>query len=48
MEEDIDILKEIGSVKCKKCDGICLLDYYGRYFVCQHCGTKYIFEERDI
>ena len=38
-----DILKDIGSVKCKKCDGICLLDIYKRYFVCQCCGTKYIF-----
>lgn len=48
MEQYIEILKEIGSVKCKKCDGICLLDYYRYCFVCKNCGTEYIFEERDI
>ena len=47
-EENIKILKEIGSIECKKCDGICLLDTYRHCFVCQHCGTEYIFEERDI
>jgi hypothetical protein len=42
-----DILKEIGSVKCLKCDGICLLDIYTRQFVCQNCWTRYVFEEKE-
>lgn len=38
-------LEEIGIFECKQCEGICLFDKYRRYFVCQHCGTKYVFKE---
>ena len=47
MEEYAELLKGIGSVKCKECDGVCLLDIYNHYFVCQHCGNKYIFVEKE-
>ena len=47
MEEDLKILEEIGNVKCKKCDGICLLDKYTHNFVCQQCGTRYILKVKE-
>lgn len=40
-------MEEIRSVKCKKCRGISLLEIYNYYFVCQYCGARYIFDERD-
>lgn len=47
MEDKLKILQDIGNVKCKKCDGICLLSYYTYRFVCQECGTQYTFTEED-
>lgn len=35
-------LQSIGTIKCKSCNGICLLDYYLRIFRCQKCGKEYI------
>ena len=47
MEGYTEILKDIGSVKCKKCDGICLLDIYTHHFVCQSCWTRYVFNSKE-
>ena len=47
MEEDKRILQDIGSIKCKKCGGICLVDLFTSHFVCQECWTRYVLLKED-
>lgn len=35
-------MQEIGSIKCKECNGLCLPDIYRLCWVCQNCNCQFI------